>query len=218
MTHLEFVALLRNPQAVKPDLIPVLKDMVERYPYFTQARMLYTKALQQAGSIYFEDELNKSAIYVQDRKWLYYFIYPEQNAEPKRKHVRAEKKSGTYFDMIDAFEKEGKDVNQSLKQLAQRLKEARMDIVSEHGKVEKTVNPAQKSPVEKSLDKRKTETDSATKPDESYADKVKTLIQEKKYVEALEILKELNLNNPKKSIYFADQIRFLEKIIANSKK
>ncbi|MBP1664023.1 MAG: hypothetical protein H6Q19_1163, partial [Bacteroidetes bacterium] len=40
-------------------------------------------------------------------------------------------------------------------------------------------------------------------------------IKEKKYKEALEILKELNFNNPKKSIYFADQIRFLEKIIQN---
>ena len=39
-----------------------------------------------------------------------------------------------------------------------------------------------------------------------------------KYEEALVILNELNLNNPKKSIYFADQIRFLEKVIANTKK
>jgi len=31
-------------------------------------------------------------------------------------------------------------------------------------------------------------------------------------------LRALNLNNPKKSVYFADQIRFLEKVIANSKK
>ena len=42
------------------------------------------------------------------------------------------------------------------------------------------------------------------------------LIRERKYPEAIEILKQLNLINPKKSIYFADQIRFLEKIIANS--
>ena len=34
---------------------------------------------------------------------------------------------------------------------------------------------------------------------------------------ALEIIKRLNLNNPKKNAYFADQIRFLEKLIINNK-
>jgi len=46
----------------------------------------------------------------------------------------------------------------------------------------------------------------------------KKLIIAHKYKDAIEILRALNLNNPKKSVYFADQIRFLEKVIANSKK
>jgi len=46
----------------------------------------------------------------------------------------------------------------------------------------------------------------------------KKLITEQKYKDAIVILKQLNLNNPKKSVYFADQIRFLEKVIETSKK
>ncbi len=42
-------------------------------------------------------------------------------------------------------------------------------------------------------------------------------IKQGQYADALEIIKRLNLNNPKKSIYFADQIRFLEKLVKNSK-
>jgi hypothetical protein len=38
------------------------------------------------------------------------------------------------------------------------------------------------------------------------------------YTRALEIIVALNLNNPKKSVYFADQIRFLKKLIINDKK
>ena len=46
----------------------------------------------------------------------------------------------------------------------------------------------------------------------------KKLIAERKYSDAIEILQKLNLNNPKKSVYFADKIRFLEKIVENAKK
>ena len=42
-------------------------------------------------------------------------------------------------------------------------------------------------------------------------------IKQKKYEQALEIIKRLNLNFPKKSVYFADQIRFLEHLILNEK-
>ena len=39
------------------------------------------------------------------------------------------------------------------------------------------------------------------------------LIKSKQYEAAIERIKEQNLNNPEKSIYFADQIRFLRKLI-----
>ena len=42
-------------------------------------------------------------------------------------------------------------------------------------------------------------------------------IKQKKYEQALTIIKRLSLNFPKKSIYFADQIRFLEYLIFNDR-
>ena len=41
-------------------------------------------------------------------------------------------------------------------------------------------------------------------------------IKQGRYLKALEIIKRLNLNISKKNAYFADQIRFLEKLIVNS--
>lgn len=41
-------------------------------------------------------------------------------------------------------------------------------------------------------------------------------VHQRRYSQALEIIKRLNLENPKKNAYFADQIRFLEKLIMNN--
>ena len=45
----------------------------------------------------------------------------------------------------------------------------------------------------------------------------KIYIKQKRYDKALEIIKKLSLKYPEKNIYFADQIRFLEKLIINIK-
>jgi tetratricopeptide (TPR) repeat protein len=45
----------------------------------------------------------------------------------------------------------------------------------------------------------------------------KIYLKQKKYAKALEIIRQLNLIYPEKSCYFADQIRFLEKLINNTK-
>ena len=45
----------------------------------------------------------------------------------------------------------------------------------------------------------------------------KIYVKQHRYEKALEIIKKLSLNYPKKNAYFADQIRFLEKLIINDK-
>ncbi|MDE7387199.1 MAG: tetratricopeptide repeat protein, partial [Muribaculaceae bacterium] len=44
----------------------------------------------------------------------------------------------------------------------------------------------------------------------------KIFIKQHNYQGAYEIISSLNLNYPEKSIYFADQLRFLRKLIINS--
>ena len=43
-------------------------------------------------------------------------------------------------------------------------------------------------------------------------EEVKTLVKNREYRRALEIMEQIYLNNPKKSVYFADQIRFIRKL------
>ena len=82
---------------------------------------------------------------------------------------------------------------------------------------------ASETPIDVSIDeKEKAEIadetiDDPTQNDESMLSEslAKMYIARHKYSQALEIIKRLSLKYPEKSIYFADQIRFLTKLVLN---
>jgi len=83
-------------------------------------------------------------------------------------------------------------------------------ISNENGKIELKETPVYVPDIDDN-DKKDTE--------ESYFTETlaQIYIKQGHYTKALEIIKRLNLNYPKKNAYFADQIRFLEKLIINNK-
>ena len=222
MNQQEFISLVRQPEKVEAEHLVDLKHLVDLYPNFVPARILYTKSLRLSNSIHFEANLRLAALYTSNRRWLYYYIYPEKKLSTE--HYRSEhsgKSSGDYFDMIDSLERQGGDTKQSLKVLAERLKSARTMVVAEHKataaqpvKEEIGQQISERNLLLKSIEISK----SSSSEIEISETNAKNLIKDRKYSEAIDILKKLNLNNPKKSVYFADQIRFLEKVISNSKK
>jgi len=218
MTQHEFIILIKQPNSVVAENMPDLKEMVEHYPYFAPSRILLAKVSQQSNSIHFSRNLKLAAIYSASSRWLYYYIHPEKALSTESyRRLGVEKPSGGYFDMIQTVENEGGDTKQSLKDLAERLKAARSMVVNtaikpiiiSNDNVEKKEIVVQKSISEDYF----TSTDIEISENEA-----KKMIKERKYRQAISILRELNLSNPKKSVYFADQIRFLEKVIENSKK
>ncbi|HLP05311.1 MAG TPA: hypothetical protein VK152_07770 [Paludibacter sp.] len=231
MTHEEFILLVKHPEKVTAGHVSGLKELVGTYPAFSPVRILLSKALQLAGSVSFEPSLGMAALYAPDRRGLFYYLYPEKKLSAGHyKRDPAGKSSGDYFDMIDLVNREGGDARQSLRNLAERLKSARalvslqtkkvVESPSERSKATGWVESENEIPIGVHVtvgkgDQQMDVLDCKTETSESLA---KKCIQEKKYTEAIAILKSLNLNNPKKSVYFADQIRFLEKVISNSKK
>lgn len=190
-----FVKLAKNPKLVEAIHEPELRKWTEKYPYFNQARVLWIKAAQLASSEPVGDEeLELAGLHANDLRWLFFYLYPEMELSGEqpvfRRHDRF---SGSYFDILNAASAEGGDAGESLKKIAQRLKESRAML-------------------------QKSESTEVQQPEiDRMEEQVRLLIHDAKYSEAIEILKQLNLINPKKSIYFADQIRFLEKIVENLK-
>lgn len=52
-------------------------------------------------------------------------------------------------------------------------------------------------------------------PEQYSMEDVKNLVKNKEYARALCIMEQFYLNNPKKSVYFADQIRYIRKLMFN---
>jgi|GEM_PF-313175 len=237
MTYDDFIHLVKNPGDVPANWVNELKDIVDKYPYFTVARWLYVKSLSQSDNIQLGSALKPASVYLSDRRWLYFYLYPERKNRDEVPFRRDEKSqfSGSYFDMMETVEKQGTDTKQSLKELADKLKSARMTLAAEKSKPAPETRPAagietagtglpvieiiSRPYFDQPEELPKVEfIPGVGKKLEYTEENAKKLIRERQYEDALLILRYLNLNNPKKNIYFADQIRFLEKIVSNKYK
>ncbi|NLO71230.1 MAG: hypothetical protein GX102_09925 [Porphyromonadaceae bacterium] len=213
MTYEDFIQLINKPEKISADNQSALKEMIEKYPYFGVARQLYLRSLRISDSIYFQKELEKNSIYTSNRRNLYFFIHPEEKHNDEMIGKDRGDATGSYFDMLKVFEKNEEKKRGSLQKLAEKLRQAREirslepEKSEENQKNEEVEHDLKDKNLQKEAEK---EYQFILLENES-----KALIREQKYLEAIEILEKLNLINPKKSIYFADQIRFLKKIINN---
>ncbi|MDR1555884.1 MAG: hypothetical protein LBS88_02475 [Tannerellaceae bacterium] len=233
---------MENTSLLNNETLPELEQLVEDYPYFHTARILYLKNLAVLNDMKFGTELKKTAIYIPDRRMLYMFIeeirlilkepvddspesedpfklidqFLQEKGDPDPGIVLRLPVSDVYFppiqsekpdddapqlehgDLIDIFLAEDKAKKQN-----RRWPETGSDT----GDTPSTIWPDLEGAGGKSLD------------DSSFTETLAVIyIKQKRYEKALEIIRNLSLKYPEKNVYFADQIRFLEKLIINTKK
>ena len=128
MTYENFISYIQNPENLTETQVAELKELIEKFPYFGIAHWLYLKALKNTNSIYFGAELSKTALFVPNRRNLYFYIHPDE-LETKSQRERV-LKDGSYFDMIEKIENNGDESRNSLKNLAEKLKFARQNYSS----------------------------------------------------------------------------------------
>ena len=253
MKAADLYRLMENPTLLTEETLPQLKQIVDEFPYFQIARMLYLKNLAVLNDIRFSVELKKMSIYVPDRRKLFTLIEGERfgwQLQPAKEENPAREDA---FSLIDAFlsnreEEEPKADASLLFQPSVSSDYIYWSLTNENGQTEEKEeevrlqhhdlidsfikNEEQRIPGSGlNLDMETTGAsapgnlaeleESQHKPlDDSYF--TETLahiyVKQKRYEKALQIIKNLNLKYPEKNVYFADQIRFLEKLIINTKK
>lgn len=251
---------LRHPEKLDRDTLYQIRTMVERYPYFSLLHLLLLKNMYLLQDSDFNNELWKSAIYISDRRKLFWLLEGEHfKLRSERENIESEavnnKVDNIFSDinrtvsLIDHYLevepqhtkiKESAPANYATDYAAYLLQqeesdalvqvaEGETDATESHGDklIDNFINNSDGKFNLNSEDLNTLEKDAPVGPntdytldDDSYFTETlaKIYIKQKKYDKAIEIIRKLNLRNPKKSVYFADQIRFLEKLVINENK
>lgn len=194
MTLEDYLILLESPETVDTSHIADLNALLQYAPYCSSAHILLLKALYKTHDTNFSARLSLTLLHAHNSREVYFLLHP-------RAVVRQVHTTGNdWFSLVTRFESMSRKTGESFEQLALKLKQARLGLVQEEtGKciAQSSTQPKQDKP--------------QPLPTEEYASQ---LIRQKNYTAALEILRTLNLHNPKKSRYFADQIAYLEKVLS----
>lgn len=208
MTSSDIILWIKQPELLNASTLYELRTMVARYPYFQTLRLLYLKNLYLLHDETFGPELRKSALFVADRSKLYYLIEGDKLAVKPAKGTKA----------LAPEQKEEPNENRTLSLINSFLAEVPDDQTVND---ELDLSPLTEEYVltDDNIGNEETVESEAEELDDSYFTETlaKIYIKQRRYGKALEIIRKLNLKYPKKSIYFADQIRFLEKLVINEK-
>ena len=238
--------LIAHPQKLADRVVVhELKELLEQYPFFQAARLLYLKALYQLRDPSFGDEL---CFYLIEGD--YYTLRPVarkasskaeqgEGAEPDRTQLLIDAfLSGLPTEPEEAEEQPLDDGGLSLDYTPYVLRVEDLEETITPEEVQHTeVRPMKGQNliddfIQNSDEKIDNPTDAPLMPepqdkpeelpgveeDDGYFTETlaKIYIKQHRYAKALEIIRRLSLKYPKKNAYFADQIRFLEKLVINS--
>ena len=199
--------MIQNPYILDKDESIYISNILENFPYFQTAHILYSKALQNTKSIRFKSQLKKAAIYSGDRNLLFDIISQQKDlniskATIKQKLKKEEKKAElhSFLDWISIVQT--KKIVRSKKQKSDEIinifLEKKPKIKNNKQRFFNASENAKKSIVENN--------DIIT---ETLA---KVYAKQEHFEKAILAYQKLSLKYPQKSSYFADQIKVIKKI------
>ena len=235
---------IRRPDIIDDDAINQLQTLTQEYPYFHVARILLLEALYKKHAPAYDETLRRTAVLVPNREAIFRLTEEPHytHAEERKRYDEATDSSDSrtvslidnFLDAqapttpvshpIDAAQDYIGYLLQRESQQGQHRQEAlplngggvvEDFLENEPGRI--VLDNSDESEQEESQTNESKKTEKA-KDNEILTEIMAGIyIKQGKYENAVKIIRQLSLKYPKKNRYFADQIRFLEKLIINNK-
>ena len=175
----------------------VLKGILNTYPFFQSASAYFLKTLKVQKKDSFNELLPKTAILTHNRSILRNWIYEKEENKTDQKFDKIEKYS--FLDWFDVINENESNLDYKINLIDRFIKNSpKININKEYN------NDIEIIPESKIKDDLITET------------LAKIYINQKKYNKAIKAYKILGLKYPKKSSFFADQIKRIKNLKKNN--
>ncbi|MBP5509180.1 MAG: tetratricopeptide repeat protein [Prevotella sp.] len=245
---MDLTYLIKHPEAMNKETLYDLRSLTARYPYYQTARLLMLQNLYLLHESSFDDELRRAAIYITDRKVLFNLVeasHYQLRANRENNDTSNVADGDRTLSLIDQFLNNVPEQEHGRKERGRRPTAAdatvdyaayllEQDTAEEEQTTGATPEMRGQNLIDNFIEKDEQRIQLQEEPEyvpqladesgksgeEGYFTETlaRIYIKQGRYSKALEIIKRINLNYPKKSVYFADQIRFLEKLIKNADK
>ncbi|NBC57449.1 MAG: hypothetical protein GVY05_04100 [Bacteroidetes bacterium] len=240
----ELTSKIKTPETLQASDEMEFKKLAINYPYFQAAQALHLKILHTEDSFEFKRYLRLAALHTADRRILFDFINQDLDAQQKAVQTISKHQEKNDLGISEDEAKQINDPN-LFKKAAQQsetnsekhsfyewLNLTRLQPLEQNQEEQKQKTDPKRQKKEALIDKfikENPKIKQADKSDSSSKVSVKTkpsqemmtetlakiYLEQKKYEKAIEAYNILILNNPKKSGFFADQIKMIKTLQEN---
>lgn len=258
ITREQLIQYMEKPGLLKEQTIGELKEIIDEFPYFQSAQLLYTCNLFTRANFRFSDYLKTCSIYATDRTVLYRLLQPRIQNEPALQKVNGTEEQVSESSALIELSEENQITEAEFPQISSTQSNAaenagfdllsfehpettfyalpetdqlsghmdstqeqdeipgtdkKIDLIEQFIKVNPTILPRiENLPVQEEPSGLKD--DAETEKEEFITETLSRIyLKQGHYQKAIDSFRRLSLKFPEKSVYFAQQIEEIKKLL-----
>jgi tetratricopeptide (TPR) repeat protein len=212
----KIIALINNPKAIASIDITALENLLLKHPYFQSGQLLLTKGLLNTESIRYNRQLKKAAAYSLDRKKLFSLVTLNKISKNETKDIeKAQTKSVEEKLELGKPLEFDKNENHSFSEWLtllniKKIERKEVNLIDNFLGKEVKISRPKKEAFFKAIDVAK---ESLIENDDLVTTTLaKVYLEQGHYKKAISAYEKLILKYPKKSSFFAAQIKLINKL------